>query len=243
MLKMIIGGRRRAGMTHADYAHYLQVRHGAIVRHDPGALRAYEQNHVLDSAHGTRAAGWNPAPDFDSFSELSFADFAGFQSSVQEPYYRAVIQPDELNFVTHDALILMATRAIDQGVAQPAHGRIKTLRFLASNGTASAAVLRSAWAAETQRLATHPDLVPVLRGLQRNENLKDIDGSLPAGFVNNAPLSDFFGVEIAWFDRPDDRSGIAHYRAAIEASSSPLAGLLDRRAELLIIAEPVRILP
>lgn len=238
MLKLIIGGRRRAGMTHRDYSRYLIQNHGATVAHNPGFMSRYLQNHVLDSVYGTREAGWVPGPDFDSFSEINFADGAAFARSIADPYYRDEIQPDELNFVCHSAIVLLATRVEEVAVAAPGDGPFKLMRFVASNGAASAEAVDHAWAEEAGRIAGHPALGSFIRRMTRSISIAGHpDADLPPHFIANAPLSSFAGVESLWFDGKDGWDAMDIYRAVIEEPQSHLTGLLDRRLEALFVVE------
>ena len=238
MLKILSGGRRRAGMTHRDYSEYAQHVHGRTVARNPGFMLSYIQNHVLDAVYGARAEGWMPGPDFDSFSEISFPDGAAFARSIADPYYRETIQPDELNFVCHDAIILLATRVAEVAVATRGDAPLKVMRFLMSNGRASAGAIEAAWSNESSRIADHPALRSVLRRMTRSISIVgEQDANLPANFIANAPLSPFVGVDSLWFDANAGWSAIDAYRAAIEEPGSHLAGLLDRRKEALFIVE------
>ncbi|MBB3358275.1 MULTISPECIES: EthD domain-containing protein [unclassified Novosphingobium] len=238
MLKMIIGGRRRAGMTHRDYSRYAEQVHGATVAHNPGYMTSYIQNHVLDAVYGTHAAGWVAGPDFDSFSEISFPDGAAFARSIADPYYRETIQPDELNFVCHSAIILLATRTQEVGVRVPGAAPLKLMRFIASNNASPPAAFAQAWAQEAGRIADHPALAPFLRRMTRSISIAgEADANLPANFIANAPLSPFAGVESLWFDSDDTWRAIDAYRVVIEEPQSHLSGLLDRRQEALFVVE------
>ena len=238
MLKMIIGGRRRAGMTHRDYLNYAQHVHGGTVAHNPGFMLGYIQNHVVDAVYGSRGEGWTPGPDFDSFSEISFPDGAAFARSIADPYYRETIQPDELNFVCHSAVILLATRVEEWAVTMPGEAQVKVMRFLASNGAASAETFDAAWSQEMARMADHPTLGPSIRRMTRSISIAgEPDANLPANFVANAPLSPYAGVESLWFDGDAGWSAIEAYRAVIEEAGSHLARMLDRRREALFMVE------
>jgi len=238
MLKIIIGGRRRAGMSVRDYSHYAQHVHGETVARNPGFMLSYFQNHVLDAVYGSRGEGWIPGPDFDSFSEISFPDGAAFARSIADPYYRETIQPDELNFVCHSAIILLATRVEEVVVATRSDAPIKVMRFLASNGTASAETFDAAWSQEAAWIADHPDLRSSIRRMTRSISIAgEQDANLPANFVANAPLSPYVGVDSLWFDGNAAWSAVDRYRDVIEESEYRLAGLLDRRREALFIVE------
>ncbi|WP_172343191.1 EthD domain-containing protein [Novosphingobium sp. SG751A] len=237
MLKIIIGGRRRAGMTHAEYSHYAEHCHGGTVAHNPGSMETYMQNHILDAAFGTKEDGWISGADFDSFSEISFADGTAFAQSLADPYYHDTIQPDELNFVCQSRVILLATRVEEQPVAHPGTARLKLMRFIASNGRADAESFEAQWQAEAKRIADHSALKPMLRRMTRSISLDGFAAQLPAGFIANAPLSPYVGVDSLWLDAEDDDQAIAAYRLAIEEAESALLPLLERRSEILFIVE------
>ncbi|MCD7898098.1 MAG: EthD domain-containing protein [Planctomycetaceae bacterium] len=76
MLKMMAASRRRPGLTKADYQRYIEFYHGGISRLDRMKIRAYIQNHVIDSAFGTLAdPTYEILANRDAVVELFFDTF------------------------------------------------------------------------------------------------------------------------------------------------------------------------
>jgi hypothetical protein len=98
---LMIMGRRRPGQSLADHRHHMQFVHGQLVldyiAQAPGqAPRHYVQNHAYD---GMFAAG-DPAVDllarsYDFMTEIGFETMAQVGASMQTPYYREKLTPDE----------------------------------------------------------------------------------------------------------------------------------------------------
>lgn len=115
MLKLMIVGRRRGGMTVTQLHHYMLDVHGAAVvagiAHEPGLMpQRYVQNHVFDSsfrvpgtASGTAPDPLTVAPDF--ITQVWFDSPAQAAAATQTPFYLEQLQPDENNFVDQASVI------------------------------------------------------------------------------------------------------------------------------------------
>jgi len=97
MVKLMITGRRRAGMTRAELSRHLRHVHGPMVVSSPpdaGAMPGgYVQNHVQD---GVYPAG---GLERDFVTEVWFDTPDAARQSVMTPYYETVLRPDEPRFV------------------------------------------------------------------------------------------------------------------------------------------------
>lgn len=244
MFKFIIGGRRRPGMTHREYLRYAQVQHGGKVMAEPNmSLRQYRQNHILDSASGTREHGCPSLPDFDSFSELWFDDAAGMQAAISSEYYQNIIKPDEPEFTDDHRILVMATEEFEIDVKARRNGRLKLMRFLRRAADVSYDAFLQAWVDDTQRLVLNPHLTDRICRVIHSRAISDGGQHVRSDFVRGTHVNVYDGVESIWFDSLDDVDAIDRYRSALEEPGSKLVPLTDRNAELLIVAEEWQIVP
>ena len=128
MVKLIITGRRRAGLTRAGMSRHLRQVHGPMVVSPPpdaGLMPGgYVQNHVQDGAY---AAG---GLDLDFVTELWFDSPDHARASVATPYYETVLRPDEPRFV--DQASVRRCFAMEQHVRSgPPAGHHKAFLFWA----------------------------------------------------------------------------------------------------------------
>jgi hypothetical protein len=147
MIKLLIVGRRRPGMTRAQASRHLRLVHGPMVYDPPadaGAMpAAYVQNHVFDGVH-LGAAPEALAPyglDRDLVTEIWFASMGDMIASTQTPYYLANLKPDEPRFVDDSTVVRCpVAEGAREGGAQG--GRFKLFLFLkAPPGAEPAAVV------------------------------------------------------------------------------------------------------
>src|SRR5690349_17952832 len=86
-------------MTHAEFSDYVVQVHGKLSRANRLGLHRYVQNHVYDSAFGSRRS-----QDYvghfhrDSVTELYFASPQDMAETFSAEYNRDVIAPDGANF-------------------------------------------------------------------------------------------------------------------------------------------------
>ena len=247
MFKFIIGGRRRAGMTHRDYSQYAQLGHGGIVVSSPSKrIDLYIQSHVIDAAYGTEQAGWYPGADFDSFSELWFADPASMQQELASDYYQSKIKPDEPRFTDSGRILVLGSQEEEQPVAAPRNGLLKVMRFLKRANGVSYSQFGDAWRRETARIASHPALVDPLCRYVRSHALEGAAtavGGADEQFVRGTPINVYDGVESLWFAAFDDLSIFNIYRKAVNEANSHIGELLDHRADIVALTEERQILP
>ena len=105
MVKMMIVGRRRGGMTVAQHHRYMKHEHGQsvvnfIAEQPEMAPRRYVQNHVFDGSF--RVPGATPdhfAVSRDFVTQVWFDSPAQAAAATQAPFYREQLQPDEDRFV------------------------------------------------------------------------------------------------------------------------------------------------
>jgi hypothetical protein len=95
--KLMVTGRRRAGMTFAEMRRYMLNVHGPLVIADDyfssTYIGRYVQNHVIDAGYGRQAPFAR-----DLVTEMSALDPSRLPQMASEPHIRNVVQPDEKNF-------------------------------------------------------------------------------------------------------------------------------------------------
>lgn len=131
MLKMMIVGRRRGGMTVAQLHHYMTDVHGAqvvaCIGTDPELTpQRYVQNHVFDSSFRVPSATPDPfATARDFVTQVWFNDPAQAAASLQAPFYKDLLQPDEDRFVDQPSVVRLPVAAQVLHKAGPAPGDYK----------------------------------------------------------------------------------------------------------------------
>lgn len=110
-MKMMIFGRRRGGMTLRELHAYMLDVHGAmVVRYIAAqrelAPRRYAQNHVFDSACRVPGAAADPfALNRDFVTQVGFDTPAQAMASLDTPFYRDELRPDEDRFVDQPSVV------------------------------------------------------------------------------------------------------------------------------------------
>ncbi|MDO7837312.1 EthD domain-containing protein [Sphingobium sp. HBC34] len=243
MFKFMIAGRRHAGFTRLEFSRYYQRVHGGKVLADPdNYVDRYTQNHVIDCCNALQDDG-SQLPEVDGVSELWFADAATMQRATSTPHYKSVIQPDETVFTDAARVIVVACAEEEQDVSSPRNGRLKAMRYLRRRAGVTQQAFFEAWRAETARLAAHPVLASRICRLVRNHALPGGEKEVDESFVRGAAINVYDGIESIWFDGAADTDLVSAYRAAVAEEASLIAGLLDPRADLFVVAEERQILP
>jgi hypothetical protein len=128
MIKVVFAGRRKPGMTHAEYVRYIYDVHGRIAAADPLGLHRYVQNHVFDCAFGK--AAYEHWFHRDSVTELHFANAERFVATFTHPYTVEVVQPDGLNFSDMaTGISMLTTEQVLQAPPRPGSA-IKVMHYL-----------------------------------------------------------------------------------------------------------------
>ncbi|MES2944485.1 MAG: EthD domain-containing protein [Pseudomonadota bacterium] len=111
MLKLMIVGRRRGGMTVTQLHRYMLDVHGTAVvagiATDPGLMpQRYVQNHVFDSSFRGPGAAPDPfAVARDFVTQVWFESPAQAAAATQTAFYLEQLQPDEDNFVDQASVV------------------------------------------------------------------------------------------------------------------------------------------
>ena len=222
MIKLLILGRRRPGMTRAQASRHLRRVHAPMVYDPPadaGAMpSAYVQNHVFDGVHlgGAPDALAPYGVDRDLVTEIWFDSVAHMIASTQTPYYLAKLKPDEPRFVDEQTVVrCVVAEEPREGGARG--GRFKLFLFLsAQSGQAPDA---SGWRAV----------------------LTDALQTAHAGWVENVvtprPGETPFAHRIweAWFHDRDALTTFVDDR--LSGLIDALGDTIDRKATLYLLAE------
>ena len=129
MLKLIIVGRRRGGMTLAQLHRYMIDVHGAAVVGFIGsqpdlAPRRYVQNHIFDGSFRVPDGSNDPlAMGRDFVTQVWFDNPAQAQAALEAPFYLQQLRPDEDRFVDQGSVLKLPV-AVRQvlGADKPAGG-------------------------------------------------------------------------------------------------------------------------
>jgi hypothetical protein len=197
MMKLMIVGRRRGGMTVAQLHRYMLDVHGAMVvraigEHPHLTPQRYVQNHVFDGS--TRVPGaLTAAPDpfsasLDFVTQVWFNNPAQAKASVEAAFYKEHLQPDEDRFVDQPSVVKLPV--VEQPVFGPRVARGRSKLFVFHQGAPGIAV--DALAAQTAAL-WEPMLADAKLGIERlvrNRGLVRPGETAPADLVDEVWLAD-----------------------------------------------------
>ena len=149
--KLMIVGRRRAGMTLAQHHHHILNVHGTMVAkyiavHPRQAPKRYVQNRVVDGSFRQGVAAGDPfAQNRDFVTQIWFDNPADAMMSVQQPFYLEQLRPDEDRFVDQASVVKLAVKERALAAAPHQTGGIKLFSFFTKSPTADAARFLQAW--------------------------------------------------------------------------------------------------
>ncbi|MDX3520487.1 EthD domain-containing protein [Streptomyces scabiei] len=133
MLTLIAAVRRKPGMTHRAFVHYLHHVHGPLAAAKPLGVRRYVQNHVFDASFGTEGDAAH-LTEFgrDAVTELQFDDKGALAATMSDPYTREVVGPDGAHFNDMPSALALLARpaAVTPPPPPEAGGQVKVLHFL-----------------------------------------------------------------------------------------------------------------
>jgi len=211
VIKLVLWGVRRPGITSAEYFEGNHRVHGDLVRNAPEDFRVfikrYTQSYVVDAAYGHSGA-----KAFDSVSELWFESPERLIESFGHPYYQGVIIPDGARFADEAENVVHV--AVEEIVGNaPLRGEgLKVLHWLqAADGladgrfeewwTSSESTAPGDWALGHTRNRLPPEAPPML-------------GDPPTAY------------EALWIDGPEEIPAFEAYARALVAAGVE-AGVLD----------------
>lgn len=109
-MKMMILAPRRAGMTHAEFRHYVVNVHGPLVKRVAEVaadIRHYHYNFPVIGA--TDLAFGYPMADLDIVTQGFFDSRDAQLQNMQHPRFKTVLRPDESNFADTDRALMHYT--------------------------------------------------------------------------------------------------------------------------------------
>ncbi|MEU2265632.1 EthD domain-containing protein [Streptomyces olindensis] len=113
MLTLIAAVRRKPGMTHQAFVHYLHHVHGPLAAAKPLGVRRYVQNHVFDASFGSEGdAAHLTVFGRDAVTELQFHDKDALAATMSDPYTREVIGPDGAHFNDMPSALALLARPV-----------------------------------------------------------------------------------------------------------------------------------
>lgn len=228
MIKLVLWGVRKAGITHADFYNGNHVVHGDLVRNGPQDFRAqisrYTQSYAFDAGYGR-----SDAQRYDSVSELWYESTDLVMLNFAHPYYQDVILPDGANFA--DETLNDVHLAEEEIVGEaPLRGQgLKVLQRLATPEGADPDAFEDFWKSAHEKAA--PELGSLL-GYTRNRPPR---GNPPMSGVVPAGYSGF------WLDGPQDIKSFQAYNAKFLAAGAK-AGLLDVERCFFLLCEERRVI-
>ncbi len=110
MVKYIICVKRKAEMTHEEFAAYWRNHHSVVVKSVPEFtrhVRKYVQCHLVSGA-----IPLGVAPDYDGVAELWFDSVEALETAFREPRYLEIIRPDELKFADLSRCLSFVTEEV-----------------------------------------------------------------------------------------------------------------------------------
>jgi uncharacterized protein (TIGR02118 family) len=121
LIKLVIYGRRKKGMSLEDFDSYWEHDHGSLAKGllESIGVRRYQQSMRLE-ANGADAFSASGATVADFFAELWFDDVSALSAAFSSPEGQAVLEKlalDEEKFIDRDSMASVVTyeRAIIDG--------------------------------------------------------------------------------------------------------------------------------
>lgn len=211
MIKMMAAICRKPGMTHAEYVAYVQHVHGAIANENPVTLSRYVQNHVFDSAFGSRAeANHTMAIARDSVTELSWDSPQDMQATFAHEHVRTKVGPDGANFGDVSRTLSVVVTEVEQAVPHPGRAvGAKVLHYLRMAEGLALPEFFGRWArAHEHALTAAPVSAAALRRCVHNRQLSEFNPMLAYFGAKDVPV--YEGVASLWFD---DVASVGAFRA------------------------------
>ena len=115
MIKMMILAPRKAGMTHAEFRHYVSEVHGPLVKSVPEVaqgIRHYHYNFPVFDL-GDEAFGHPRADHLDIVTEAWFDSRLAQIRNMSGPEYLSIVRPDEGRFANEAGALMHYTHEIE----------------------------------------------------------------------------------------------------------------------------------
>ncbi|WP_405719744.1 EthD domain-containing protein [Streptomyces sp. NBC_01537] len=246
MLNLIAAIRRRPGMTHQAFLHYLQYVHGSLAAANPLQVRRYVQNHVFDSSFGSEE---DPAyltdVGRDSVTELHFENMEALAATMADPYTREVIGPDGAHFNDMPSALALLARptVLIPPPASENEGRVKVLHFLRrSEGPAlDPEGFTERWhAAHEKALGGEESLAKALRGYVQHRPVPGAEKVLRHFGGRDKPA--YEGVAALCYDSPDDAlTHFPSYERSLREHSAGAGAFYDPSHSFVLYSREVTV--
>jgi hypothetical protein len=239
MIKLVAAVRRRPGMTHTEYADYIEKVHGGIALANKLTVRKYVQNHVLDGAYGAIGdVGYQVALPRDSVTELYFDDLESVGRTFADPYARDVVGPDAVNFSDQASALSLLVEESEAEAPRPADGTVKILHFLkVADGTAPEASQNGLRRAYDEVLADPSGPAPYLRGHEWNTALPGDGMAAYFGGTSKQPAYDAYSA--LWFDEADALTGFRTWQQALVGNAEKQGASLQPSLSFFLLTREV----
>ncbi|WP_215452605.1 EthD domain-containing protein [Streptomyces sp. ATCC 21386] len=245
MLTLIAAIRRKPGMTHQAFLHYLQHVHGSLAAANPLGIGRYIQNHVFDASFGSEG---DPAylTEFgrDSVTELHFENMEALAATMSDPYSREVIGPDGAHFNDLPSALALLTRPVAL-MPLPApderEGLVKVLHFVRRPEEPAPVDVAERWqTAHEEVLAEQEPQVKALRGYVQHRQVPGAERALRHFGGEGAPR--FAGVAALYYDSREE--ALAHfpaYERSLRERSAATGGFYDPCRSFVLYSSEVTI--
>ncbi|MFI1035809.1 EthD domain-containing protein [Streptomyces sp. NPDC020951] len=245
MLNLIAAIRRKPGMTHQAFLHYLQHGHGSLAAANPLQVRRYVQNHVFDASFGSEEDPTH-LTDFgrDSVTELHFENMEALAATMADPYTREVIGPDGAHFNDmSSALALLARPSVLMRPLSSEEGRVKVLHFIRMSKGLDLDSFTELWQTTHGKvLAEDEPQARALRGYIQHRQVPGAEKVLR--HFGGRGKHVYEGVAAAYYASPDE--ALTHfptYERSLREHSVESGGFYDPSRSFVLYSHEVTIFP
>ncbi|KOX04518.1 hypothetical protein ADK65_05270 [Streptomyces sp. NRRL B-1140] len=206
MPTLIAAIRRRPGMTHRAFLHYLHHVHGSLAAANPLRIRRYVQNHVFDASFGSEG-DLTYLTEFgrDSVTELHFEDMEALTATMSDPYSREVIAPDGPHFNDLPSALALLTRPavlIAPPTSDAGESHVKVLHFVHKPEGPGRDDVTGRWQAAHEKVLNAESQDKVLRGYIQHRQMPGAERALRHFGAGDEPA--YTGVAALYYDSPEE---------------------------------------
>jgi len=245
MLNLIAAIRRKPGMTHQAFLHYVQHVHGSLAAANPLRIRRYVQNHVFDASFGSEG---DPTylTEFgrDSVTELHFENMEALAATMADPYTREVIGPDGAHFNDMPSALALLTRPtvlIPLPASDGDEGHVKVLHFVRMAEGLDLDDFTERWQSAHEEALTEEDpQAKVLRGCVQHRQAPGAEKALRHFGGGDEPA--YAGVAALYYDSPHD--ALTHfpaYERSLRKHSAETRGFYDPSRSFVLYSREVTV--
>ncbi|MFM9695957.1 EthD domain-containing protein [Streptomyces europaeiscabiei] len=245
MLNLIAAIRRKPGMTHQAFLHYVQHVHGSLATANPLRIGRYIQNHVFDASFGSERDPTH-LTDFgrDSVTELHFESMEALAATMSDPYSREVVGPDGAHFNDMPSALALLTSPVVL-IPPPAsadEGRVKVLHFLHMAEGLDLDRFTERWqAAHEKVLGQEEPHAKALRGYVQHRQVPGAEQLL--SHFGGRDQHVYEGVAALYYDSADD--ALTHfpaYERSLREHSAEAGGFHDPSRSFVLYSREVTVL-